>query len=204
MDAVAHAVRGDGEAAEGGGHGDRDSLEDRLHGEAERATVLRECVADDGEQRRAGHARPRHDEEEPREDERPRWRQPVESIADHRERHEEEEGVTSTVSIADPSAGILVDAIEEVLARPEEADGGDRCAENLEVFWHEALPEVLAEREEEHRRGHGNDVALEAERIADAPPYGPGGRHLVNASRPRPIRREEAGGRARRRPSRTS
>jgi hypothetical protein len=80
------------------------------------------------------------DGEKPREDERPRRRQPVECIANHRERHEEEEGVPSTISIADPPAGILVDAVEKVLARPEEPEP-DRC-----------------------------DRRAEAERLADAPP----------------------------------
>ena len=76
----------------------------------------------------------------------------------------------STVSIADPPAGILVDAVEKVLARPEEPDRGDRRAQGLEVFGHEALPEIFPEREQEDRSGDRDDVALEAERLANAPP----------------------------------
>jgi len=35
-------------------------------------------------------------------------------------------------------------------------------------YFRKALPEILAEREQEHRDGDGDDVALEPERIDDA------------------------------------
>src|SRR6266480_2055366 len=161
MNTAAHAERGDGKPAESWGHGNRHSFEDRLHGEAERATVPRERIANDGEQRRTGHARPRHDEDKPHEDERPRGRRPVESVADRRECDEKQEGAAPAVAIADPPAWVLVDAVEEVFARPEEADRSDRRAEALEVLRQKALPEVLAEREQEDRRGDGDDVEFE-------------------------------------------
>src|SRR3989449_213412 len=195
MNPVAHAVGGDHGPAGGGGPGDRHRLEDRLHGEAERAAAPGEGVADDGEQRRAGHARPGQDEEQPREPEGPGGGQPVESVADHRERDEEPERATPTVSIADPPARVLVDAIEEVLARPEEPDGGDRRPKDLEVLGQKALPEVLAEGEQEHRHRDRDDVAFEPERGADARPGGIHARHPDATSRtPTPA---GAGGRRR-------
>src|SRR5207249_10883471 len=90
---------------------------------------------------------------------------PVVSIVDRCQHDEHQKRAATTVSIAYPSARVLVDAVEEVLARPEEPDGGDGCAEHLQVLRQEALPEVLAEREQEHRDGHGDDIALEAERL---------------------------------------
>src|SRR5262249_31542248 len=65
--------------------------------------------------------------------------------------------------ITDPAARVLVDAVQEVLARPEEPDGRDRGPQNLEVFRQEALPKVLAEREQEDRYGDRDDVGLEPE-----------------------------------------
>ncbi len=40
--------------------------------------------------------------------------------------------------------------------------------EPLQVLRQEALPEVLAEREQEHCDGNGDDVALEPECVDDA------------------------------------
>src|SRR5437867_1363717 len=101
---------------------------------------------------------------------------------DH-ERDEEPERATPAVSIADPPPRVLVDAIEEVLARPEEPDGGDRRPEDLEVLGQKALPEVLAEGEQEHRHRDRDDVAFEPERGADARPGGIHARHPDATSR---------------------
>ena len=89
----------------------------------------------------------------------------VEGVADRRQRDEQQERTPTSVVIADPPPGILIDAIEQVLAGTKEADGGDGRAERFQVFGQESLPEVLAEREQEHRKGDGDDVALETERL---------------------------------------
>src|SRR6267378_367430 len=70
---------------------------------------------------------------------------------------------TTPVAVADPAARVLIDAVEKILARAEEPDGGDRCPERFEILRQEALPEVLAEREEEDGPGDRDDVALETE-----------------------------------------
>jgi len=74
----------------------------------------------------------------------------------------------ASVAIGDPSAWVLVHAVQEILTRPEEPDGSDGRTERLEVLRHETFPEVLAEREQEHRHGDGHDIALQPERIGDA------------------------------------
>ena len=57
------------------------------------------------------------------------------------------------------------DAVEKILTRAEEADGGDRRPEGLQILRKEALPEILAQREEEDSPGDRDDVALETERL---------------------------------------
>ncbi len=49
-----------------------------------------------------------------------------------------------------------------------EPDGGDGRAEYLQVLRQEAPPEILAEREQKHCDGDGNNVALESEGLDDA------------------------------------
>jgi hypothetical protein len=121
-----------------------------------------ESVADHGEQRGTGHARPRHREAEPDEHEGPGGRPPVEAVADRRQTDEEQEGPATAEAIADPAARVLIETVEEVLTRPEEADRRDRRAESVEILRREALPEVLAQRQEKRRQRHGDDVGLEA------------------------------------------
>jgi hypothetical protein len=72
------------------------------------------------------------------------------------------------VAIADPPAGVLVEAVEEILRGAEEPDRGGRGAQRLQVLREEPLPEVLAEREEARRGRDGQDVAVEAEPAARA------------------------------------
>jgi len=59
---------------------------------------------------------------------------------------------------------LLADAVNEVLACPEQPDGGDRRTQCLEVRWQEALPEILVEREEEHRHPNGDEPSAWARR----------------------------------------
>ena len=67
--------------------------------------------------------------------------------------------------VGKPAAGILVQRIEEIPCRAEETDGRDGRAERLQVFRQESLPQILAEREQEHRDGDRDNVPLEAERL---------------------------------------
>jgi hypothetical protein len=137
----------DRQAAERRRDGDGDAAQDRLHGESDRSTLPGERIADHGEQRGARHAGPRHDEGEPGEHERPSGRPPVEAVADRGQHDEEHERAATPVAIADPSAGVLIDAVEKVLARAEEANGRDRRAERLEILRDEPLPQIFAQRE---------------------------------------------------------
>ena len=49
--------------------------------------------------------------------------------------------------------------------RHGEQGKGDKRSddERLQVLWQESLPEILAEREQEHCNGDGHNVALEPE-----------------------------------------
>ena len=78
----------------------------------------------------------------------------------------------ASVAIGDPSAWVLVHTVQEILTRPEEADSSDGRTECLKVLRHETFPEVLAESEQEHRHGDSHDIALEPQRIGDAPSRG--------------------------------
>src|SRR5205823_12213629 len=109
--------------------------------------------ADDGEEGRAGHARPRHGEDEGDDRPRPRRRGGVDRVADHGQGDEEEQGLAAAEVIAEEAAGVLVNAVEEVLEAAVEADRADRRAEGSQILREELAPEVLAAGEEEHGGG---------------------------------------------------
>src|SRR6266550_572338 len=66
---------------------------------------------------------------------------------------------SASPSVADPSPRVLVDAVEQVLRAPEQADRGDGRPERLQVLRQEALPEILTQREQEDGRRDGEEVA---------------------------------------------
>jgi hypothetical protein len=70
----------------------------------------------------------------------------------------------------------LVDAVQEVLARSEQADGGDGSAQHFEVLRHEAPPEVLAEGQQEDGDGDHDEIALDTEGLAERGSTGHRGR----------------------------
>src|SRR6185503_20309012 len=71
-------------------------------------------------------------------------------------------------TIGYPTTGILVESVEEIFDRAEESDRRDGCAECLEIPGEKAAPEILAEREQEHRRRYGDDVAFQAKESNEA------------------------------------
>lgn len=129
---------------------------------------LGRAFAHDGEEGRTRHACPRHHEDNSEEDDRPRGCYSVEYIAHRGECDEDEERAPPSIAIAHPPTGVLIDAIEKVLACPKQADRSRRRAEHLEIFGQEALPEVFAQREQEHCERDGDDIALETERLGDS------------------------------------
>src|SRR5207247_1043060 len=86
---------------------------------------------------------------------RPRRRGGVDGVADHGQGDEEKEGLAAAEVIAEEAAGVLVDAVEEVLEAAVEADRADRRAEGSQVLREELAPEVLAAGDE---RGHAGGL----------------------------------------------
>jgi hypothetical protein len=69
-----------------------------------------------------------------------------------RERDEEHQGKPSTEPIGDPTARILIHAVEKVFRRSKQADRGNRSTERLKVLRQKATPEILSAPEQEHAR----------------------------------------------------
>jgi hypothetical protein len=142
---------------------DRDSSYDGLKGESPRALAFWQRVADDGEQHRAGHADPCHDQNESDERNRPRGNCRVHDVANERDADERDESRSSSESVSDPAPRILIGPVEKVAKRSVETDRRNGCAQSLEVLWNKPLPQLLAERKRERRDRDGDDVPIEVE-----------------------------------------
>src|SRR5215211_254402 len=140
-----------------------DTAENGLNGEADGTPLAWERVAHDREQRRARHARPRHDEDDAKDDDRPGRRRRYDHVAYRGQAHEQHQRPPPAVMVAHPTARVLIKAIQQVLSTPVGTDCNDRCAERLEILGQEPAPEVFAERHEEHRADHGRGIPLEPE-----------------------------------------
>src|SRR6266545_478108 len=163
--AASNSIPGDRKPSEGRRDDDRKPSQNGLHGEPDRPTLPGKRVPDDREERRARHARPRHDEDETRENEQPGGSERVDAVPDKRETDEEEQRASPAVAVGDPASRILVSAVQEIPDRPEEADREHRRAQGLEIFRDEALPQVLPQPEQKHGGADRADVALETEVI---------------------------------------
>src|SRR4029078_6326768 len=120
-------------------------------------------VAHDSEKRRTRHGVPRHDQRKRKERERPRWEDPVHRVSDRGERYEGNQCEPASVAVSDPSARILVHAVEKVFRRAERANCRDWSAERLEGFGEKTAPKILATTEQEHARRNGHDFRRESE-----------------------------------------
>src|SRR6266508_398102 len=91
-------LSGAGNPSQGRRDDDRKPSHHGLHGEPDRPPLPGKRVPDDREERRARHARPRHDEDETRQNEWPGRSERVDAVPDKRETDEEEQRASPAVA----------------------------------------------------------------------------------------------------------
>src|SRR5829696_8862991 len=135
--------------------------------------MRRQRIADDREESRGRHARPRHHQHQSREHPRPRRRAPVRKVTECRCANKSDQGSTSSKAIAQPAARILIDAVQKVLRRAKQTDGGDRRTEGLEILRQEPPPQAFAQAHEADGGRSRNDRAVQGKIIARRPASAP-------------------------------
>src|SRR5215218_8325397 len=79
----------------------------------------------------------------------------------HGQSCEEEEGAAAADAIRQPSAWILEEAVEQILAGAEETNDETTGTERREIRRYVRLPQLLTQRQSEEAGGQNGNVAIE-------------------------------------------
>ena len=89
------------------------------------------------------------------------------TLARHCQGSEEEQGAAPADAVCQPSARILVDTVEQILAGAEETDDQTAGTERRKVRRYVGSPQFLTQRKPEEARRQDGDVAIEPQNGAE-------------------------------------
>src|SRR5215831_9908979 len=93
-------------------------------------------------------------------------RQRIERVAAHRRECKERQRAFAPEAVTRPSAGILVQPVEQIFERREQPDHDTARAERGKILREVALPEFLAQPQPEDAQRQNRHVAIETQALA--------------------------------------